>query len=410
MIPDTPATKQVKPPLRDDLADYGAYVEDIGNGELLVEIAGMDADEYRRAAWAIMGAGWGVIAVGRINPHKPDDRPGKVPWDTKVSGWTGVDRPLADVLEDPERIARRIVNGSPERGVLNIALRMPVGVAGIDVDQYGPKHGLTTVRSHEQLYGDLPPTWRTTARDYDTGSGIRFYRVPADWVGVGVLNGGGDVEVIQRHHRCAVAPGGVHHTGATYQLYGPGGAPLPVEAMPRPDELPELPAAWCAALRDDKPKRSRRRGQAVTSADVTAFADEYTLDQYPNILRGVVATVLATGKTGGTRNACLDALWRAAHDAVRGYYPWTTAYEAIRTAAIAAYTERGGELDEHDFDRMAEGAIAAALDANDDDPYADLVEDWGEDRMPVTAGGGWLRPRPAQPRTPRRPKYGRTAR
>lgn len=405
MIPEAPATKQATPPLRDDLADYGAYVEDIGNGELLVEVGGIHAEEFARIAKAAMGAGWGPLAVGRVDPIRPDLAPHKTLWHSGLTGYNGTDATAETVTGWPLDIARRIAGGQ-ERGLLNIAVRMPVGVIGLDVDNYGDKHGLDTLGRREAQWGTLPPTWRLTARPYASGSGIRLYRVPGDWLGVGEIPGldglPSHVEIIQRHHRYAVAPGGLHHTGHLYRLCDERTeAVMPPYWLLRPEVLPELPVSWRDGLRATG-RTARRRGSPVTPADVAAFAEEFTFNAYPDELAAIVQRVRATGDTSiSTRNACRDALWIAAHKAAAGCYPWTTAREAIRAAAVAAYAERGREIDAHDFDRLADGAVGQVLDTDD---YADLVNEWGEDRRPATARRTGRAYRPAYRRA-YRPAY-----
>ena len=121
----------------------------------------------------------------------------------------------------PTDIIARICNG--ERGLLNLGARLPVGVIGIDVDQYGDKRGLDTVAGCEKRCGPLPPTYVATAREYETGSGIRLFRVDEKvwlWPGDSDLHG---VDIIDRHHRYISAPGSLHHSSARYGLYGPDG-------------------------------------------------------------------------------------------------------------------------------------------------------------------------------------------
>ena len=149
----------------------------------------------------------------------------------------------------------------------SIALRMPEGVIGIDVDQYVKKgvqkRGAETLAACEERWGPLPATWTSTARggpDHGGGpgaSGIRFFRVPGRRYVTKLTSeqgGGGtsDVEIIQRHHRYAVvwpsphAPAEEGGEVAIYRWYDPQGALC--DAPPKPGELPELPQAWVDGL------------------------------------------------------------------------------------------------------------------------------------------------------------------
>jgi phage/plasmid-associated DNA primase/DNA polymerase I-like protein with 3'-5' exonuclease and polymerase domains len=136
----------------------------------------------------------------------------------------------------------------------SIALRMPEGVIGIDVDQYVKgetvKRGAETMAACIERWGPLPSTWTSTARGPLQPSGIAFYRVPARRYATKLTgNGTGDVEIIQRHHRYAVVWPSPHPgagEGATYQWYAPDGSPA--AGPPRPGDLAELPQAWVDGL------------------------------------------------------------------------------------------------------------------------------------------------------------------
>lgn len=177
-----------------------------------------------------------------------------------AAGWTGV-FPLQPGAKFPPPAGvtgsrgedidpAQLVSALLVRPDVNLALHLPVGVIGLDVDEYEDpkkpgefKHGAGTLAQLESDLGSLPATWQSTRRgDGITpgNSAIRFFRVPDDFVGVGGLPG---IELIQRHHRYAVvAPSVV--TERQYAWYSPNGeSGVPVVA-----ELPGLPAAWVARL------------------------------------------------------------------------------------------------------------------------------------------------------------------
>lgn len=199
--------------------------------------SGLTAAEFTAAARNLLANGLHPIAIGRLDPDKPDKPAGKAPWHAGVTGYGGVDAHPDRVKAWPRNVAARIRDG--ERGVLNLGMRMPVGGIGIDVDAYDGKRGLETITGLEARLGPLPPTYRITARPYESGSGIRLYRVPDNWRGKTILKlGGADghVEIIQRHHRLAAVPPSYHHTGARYKLYDehtglevPGGVVPPLQ-------------------------------------------------------------------------------------------------------------------------------------------------------------------------------------
>jgi hypothetical protein len=142
----------------------------------------------------------------------------------------------------------------------NLGLRMPPGVIGIDVDAYDAKQGTATLAELEDKAGSrLPATWVLTARD-DRSSGIRLYRVPPDTK----LADQTDIEMIQRHHRYALAAGSLHKTGRLYRLLrSDTWADAPV--IPHVDELPILPTPWVKLLKAKD--QTREFGGVVVQPD-----------------------------------------------------------------------------------------------------------------------------------------------
>lgn len=180
---------------------------------------------YAEAADLYWDAGWrGVLPL----PHRAKKNPPK-----GYTGSTGTDPAYPDIAtwaDDTE-------------GPRNICLRLPAGVIGIDVDAYGDKAGAVTLAAAEAEWGPLPPTWRTTSRD-DGTSGIRLYRAPEGLAWPGMVGPG--IETVRRDHRYAVVWPSAHPEGGTYRWIAPEG--VTSTAVPDPDALPMLPAAWIAGL------------------------------------------------------------------------------------------------------------------------------------------------------------------
>jgi P4 family phage/plasmid primase-like protien len=136
----------------------------------------------------------------------------------------------------------------------NIALRLPKGVVGIDVDNYGGKQGQLTMREAIKLWGKLPVLGRLTSRyveDELRVSGIRFFRIPEDAILYDTLAAAGigpDVEILQHHHRYALAPGSIHpDTEMPYEWIEADGSTI--GELPAVADLPELPTEWVEGLR-----------------------------------------------------------------------------------------------------------------------------------------------------------------
>lgn len=141
----------------------------------------------------------------------------------------------------------------------NIGVRMPTvtidgekyEVIGIDVDQYDSKTGSETLDTLIEQYGPLPSTWRSTSRDPENPSGIRFFLVPAGakWVG----KPGPDIEIIQRTHRYAITwpsvvtwDKGKVDPPRHYRWYDADD--IPCDEPPTVSELPHLPDNWREAM------------------------------------------------------------------------------------------------------------------------------------------------------------------
>lgn len=227
---------------------YEAIVERNDGGGYTVEYEGLEVADFVSRAIANLERGYGCVPVGRIDPHRPDLPPHKVAWCRGYHGYDAHDADAASIPEIPVGIIRRMVVRG-ERGILNLAARLPPGVVGLDVDAYGAKTGAVTIAEHDQRLGRRRPTYFVTARGFGSGSGIYLYRVPNDWTGVGTLGSG--VETIQSHLRYLAAPGSMHHTGHIYRLYHQDsgsqdlGFVLPTTNDPR---LAALPDAWVCAL------------------------------------------------------------------------------------------------------------------------------------------------------------------
>lgn len=308
----------------------------------------------------------------------------KEPWERGHHGWDAVE--YADEFGIPDRediwhMARRVGErlrlGEPGR--LNPGARLPKGVIGIDVDAHDGKTGATTLAACERRLGLLPPTYRVTARGAASRSGIRLFRVPADWVGPGSLRADdgtyGHVDLIQAHLRYIAAPGALHHTGRRYRLYGPDGPPTGKYTLPAITDLPLLPGAWLTALRREAHAAHRSGGGCIR---LRAAADEWVGEAQPGQLSKTVSRVEATGWTGDTRNTTRDALCTAARKARAGVYPWATAVAAIEQAAREAYAERGMGFDDAEFGRLADFAIEAALAMSEAEIARHGIYDGGE--------------------------------
>jgi len=214
---------------------------------------------FGRAAQLYRAAGWrGTLPIGR-NPGEKFPPPG---------GWTGHGAPYpsnADIQD--------WMDNHPGTAALNIGLRAEPGTIGLDVDHYGAKTGADTLAQLESRFGPLPPTWVSSARP--APSGIRWYRVPQELDGR-PINWPGEVgpfiEIIQPGHRYAVVwPSTNPHAGNARYIWRWGDTDLSSgTALPRIDELAELPEAW---VRDLALPYDRVSKETLGSAKAAAWWD-----------------------------------------------------------------------------------------------------------------------------------------
>ncbi|GAA4059725.1 bifunctional DNA primase/polymerase [Actinomadura miaoliensis] len=289
-------------------------------------------DAYRRAGWT------GVIPLpARRKKHPPKGTTGEAgAWPSYADCQAWADGP---------------------EGAGNIALRLSRHVVGVDVDNYDGKTGAATLADAEQRWGTLPATWRTTSRD-DGVSGIRLYRVPEGLAWPGEL--GADVELIHAGYRYAVVWPSIHPEGRTYRWISPDG--LTSTAIPDPDQLPALPAAWVDGLTG---------GQEATTTPRNTLADDAARGW---ILQTAGATDApcarmeraiqqATGELAGpgsAHNAARDAALRVVRLADEGHTGLLGALTAVHKAFLANVTNphRAGQVR---FPREADAEWAALV-------------------------------------------------
>ncbi|MCZ4536237.1 bifunctional DNA primase/polymerase [Gordonia terrae] len=208
----------------------------------------------------------------------------------------------------------------------NLGLRMPrftvdgnaFEVIGLDVDDYDDKHGYETLRDLVDELGPLPMTYRSTSRDPDNPSGIRFFLVPADlkWKG----KPGPDIEVIQRTHRYAVAwPSTNPDSGGTYTWYDLDEQPM--DGPPHVADLPSLPEPWIEHLRTAGNARTFARSGSpapISDREAADWLAEHGAGR-PDARMKRTTKDLARELRGGSYDAMRDATWEIVSLAAEGH-------------------------------------------------------------------------------------------
>lgn len=270
---------------------------------------------YAAVALTYRDAGWAGVLP--LPPRRKNSPP------SGYTGYQGVD-PTDDEIDNWVRV--KVTN--------NIGIRMPVGIVGYDADLYKPEGR----RTHDELVArcdPLPPTWVSTSRN--DGSGISLYRVPP---GTKLRTAFGGVEIIQHHHRYAVAWPSIHPEGREYRWITPDGEISDVP--PRPDQLPWLPARWIEALREPDAVKGER------PTKVTGEWSKRVRDAYGEAVAGL----------GSSRHdkAC-PATMRLARWEIEGDPGATEAIESFGRMFRDAVTDRSsGSEAVAEWNRIIDGA------------------------------------------------------
>ena len=205
-----------------------------GSGESLRERTELtpqsinSAKPFRSKAFAYVELGW-------VNPM-PLPAKSKEPPPTGFTGKVG-----KTVTKDD--LDQWFSESQTERSNVAIHLGFDVGsldgmcVIGIDVDENDdnpkkPKRGGAQLKRLEELYGELPPTWTSSARDNGI-AGIRFFLAPSEleWRGNCSAGGGPHIDLVTLGHKYAIVYPSIHPKGGQYIWFPPGVKPSGPSAL-----------------------------------------------------------------------------------------------------------------------------------------------------------------------------------
>lgn len=297
---------------------------------------------YGRAAAAYLAAGWHPIPLPPGQKYPPPEG---------FSGYAGRAVTAAHV---------EFWCNDAGQGVGNVALRMPPEVLGVDVDHYVKADGTVklggdTLAEAEARLGSLPATVRSTAREGDRVSGIRFYRVPPGRRWASELGNG--VELIHHGLRYAVAWPSTNPDagGSSYRWHDDRAGGVVLDVPPSTAELPELPGSWVAHL--DRGAVGRRPAKATEVERLEVPGG----DPCPYVA-GLVDELRAVLAGGGsrhdaTRRAVLRVV-RAGEQGHRGAPDALDQAEALFLAALRGESSVRRRGAEGEFGRMRIGAVA----------------------------------------------------
>lgn len=231
---------------------------------------------------------------------------------------------------------------SPE---LNIGLRVPPGVAGIDVDDYGGKPGLDTMTAASAKHGRLPRTWVSTSREGH--SGIRFFRLPEQVLPGKIVHPDdprkSGVDIIQHTHRYALVWPSIHPEGGEYRWKRPDGTTVEDGTIPQPTDFPVLPQPWIDHIHQVCSCFAAKWDYADSSAD--PVADSY---------RKWTACMT---EEGGRHDAAVAGVMALVAFRLRGWPGADERLMQLRTDFLAALGDsRAPREAEAEWQRMVKGA------------------------------------------------------
>lgn len=317
----------------------------------------MTIGPYGAAADLYLAKGWGEVLP--LPPGQKTPPP---------SGYTGAKN--VDVVPTPGDIARwKQTNGDG-----NLALRMPRGVVGIDVDAYDGKAGQASLATAIEAWGELPSTWRVTSR-LDGVSGIRFFRVPEGLHWPSIVGPG--IEMIHRGHRYAVAWPSFHPEGGQYVWLreGQNGPSEP----PTVQDLPFLPDNWVAGLTGGEEERQTTPAGASTQVLASTLEDWETAGSPCRQVLTKVAEVDAalTGDAGSRHDRVRDRLLKVIRLGQVGHAGVGWAMDHIGELFVDTIgRDRGHGTAEHEWQSILRGGVDLILgDLKAEEPcYGDRCE------------------------------------
>lgn len=315
----------------------------------------MSETPYRAAARSYFEAGWSPIPlpIGEKSPP-PSQFAGEAQMFTGVGGVYVTEKHLKVWLGIKGRAQAGKLSFAPG----NIALRLPPGIIGIDVDAYGEKKGGETLAKAEEEWGALPPTWVSTSKT-DGISGIRLFRIPEGLKWPGELPQGKGVELLRWDHRFMIVAPSIHDkTKLPYQWYRemeveedgeltikmvlspeefPDAPPtgdsdpetgLPLPMGPRDAEsdihIPWLPTEWVEGLTQGREFSADEVNEDIDGKALNAWLAERNAPESPcahmrKMQTRWVVQVQKASDDGGAHDEMRDAIWGALSDAKAGH-------------------------------------------------------------------------------------------
>ena len=220
----------------------------------------------------------------------------------------------------------------------NIAIRLPINVICLDVDDYDGHEGGATLERIEGELGKLPDTVRSSAR-WDEGiSGIRWYTIPDDYLDVEwPSHAGPGIDVLAWYERYAIVPPSVHANGKQYRWYLE--ADDTFIAKLETVDFPGLPAAWCEYL-----ARNPAHDEVDYSVNVQEWLEEHgqgkPCDFMADTYEEAIGELAEAKDGGGIHDLTASLAYRLVGNAAQRHSGALEALKALREAFMELVSAR----------------------------------------------------------------------
>jgi hypothetical protein len=245
----------------------------------------------------------------------------------------------------------------------NVALRLPWGVYGLDVDAHGEKPGLSSLEALKDKCGPLPATWSSTSRGQDSPARIYLFRAEpfegCRWKD----HPGEGLDSIHFGHRYMIVCPSIHPgSGMPYRWYRPDGTEN--RGAPRMEDLTELPRRWILEMTQEGIKRD---GGYITQREMDEALSQFREGEPCKVVSDFLAWELErikrTEQRGGSlRNA--GYLFKLALLGVEGHVGVKQALMEHHEAYVDTRCRIRNESEESVSDNwheMVRGALALKL-------------------------------------------------
>jgi hypothetical protein len=264
-------------------------------------------------------------------------------------------------------------------------MRLAPGTVALDVDHYDTKAGADTLCDLERDLGELPKSFRVTARGFEDLGGKSLYQVPDNWVG---RDPGKDIELLRSGHRF-IAMGTHRKTGNPVMIYDDRtGGEVPLDQVTL-DQVPELPQKWLDCLsRPASPELAPVDCDDRDRAEVEAYraqVPDRSLGTRNELLNHAVQ-LLSGGFTEAEVQADLPRVALALDEA----RPWEPQHFAGMTDASQhrrAEKDRAQRHAERGYETVASPEVSAGQPSPSDlrGMPCRLIEDWSQQPDPSPA-------------------------